>query len=169
MQLRRQWPISGRWRGICVALLLGIAAFAKWMMGDALPPRVEGVAHLIDGDSFRLGQYEVRLKGIDAPEGRQTCRRGGKDWDCGAEARRELARIIGGRPIACDVDSRDQHGRLLAYCKAGQRDINAGMVASGYALSYGAYLKDEGVAKAAKRGLWSGEFQRPRDWRRVNS
>lgn len=158
--------VRRHWRALATVALLAAAVIGKWLTGEALPPKVEGVAQLIDGDSFRLGGHEVRLKGIDAPEGRQTCRRNTKDWACGEEARRELQRIAGGRAITCDVASKDQHGRLLAYCRAGSRDINAAMVASGYALSYGSYLKEEGSAKAAKRGLWSGEFERPRDWRR---
>lgn len=153
-------------RLIAVLVLLVAIALVKHFLTEGLPERVEGTPRLTDGDSFRLEGSEVRLMGIDAPEGRQTCTRGGVAWDCGNEARRELARLIGRDRISCKVADRDQHGRLLAYCTAGNRDLNRRMVESGYALSYGGYIREEGMAKAAKRGLWSGEFTRPRQWRR---
>ncbi|MCB1484044.1 MAG: thermonuclease family protein, partial [Hyphomicrobiaceae bacterium] len=53
---------------------------------DPVPADVRGAARVIDGDSLYVGQNEVRLKGIDAPEGRQTCLRDGRDWDCGNAA-----------------------------------------------------------------------------------
>jgi endonuclease YncB( thermonuclease family) len=161
-----------RWLGV-LALIL-IAIFGQQQRGQGPDPRaplpagntVEGHPGLVDGDSFHLGRDEVRLKGIDAPEGRQTCRRDGREWRCGEAARTELARLIGGQKVVCRVVERDQHGRLLAQCSAGGRDLNAGMVASGMALAYGGYVKEETAAKLARRGLWGSEFQRPREWRR---
>lgn len=149
-----------------VLVLLIAVALVKHFLTETYPERVEGNIRPIDGDSFRIGDAEVRLMGIDAPEGRQTCTRGGATWNCGEEARRELQRLIGRDRVLCKVADRDQHGRLLAYCTAANRDLNRRMVESGYALSYGGYLREEGTAKAAKRGLWSGEFTRPRQWRR---
>lgn len=130
-----------------------------------LPEAVKGAGRPIDGDSLWVGRDEVRLKGIDAPEGRQSCTRAGASWPCGDAARDELRRLIGKDVVECRASERDKHGRVLGYCRAGNRDLNAGMVASGLALAYGGYLREEGEAKARKRGLWSGEFERPRDWR----
>lgn len=127
---------------------------------------ITGFAKVIDGDSLRLSNEEIRLVGIDAPEGRQTCERNGQTWDCGEEARRELKRLIAGMKVTCQSHERDQHGRLLAVCSVGARALNAAMVERGYALAYGDYQREERLAKAAGRGLWSGIFQRPRDWRR---
>ena len=158
-----------RWIGI---LVLAVIAGLSGRGGDKVRPpdiagdSVEGYPKLVDGDSFHLGNYEVRMKGIDAPEGRQTCLKDGRNWSCGEAARAELQRLIGGQKIVCKVDGRDQHNRVLGYCSAGGRDLNAGMVASGMALSYGGYLKEETAAKLARRGLWVSEFQRPREWRR---
>lgn len=126
---------------------------------------VSGQGRPVDGDSLFVGGSEVRLKGIDAPEGRQTCMRNGSAWDCGNAARDELRRLIGGQTVVCQSTERDMHGRLLGYCTAGGRDLNSGMVAAGLAVAYGGYLREQGQAKAAKRGLWAGEFQQPRDWR----
>jgi endonuclease YncB( thermonuclease family) len=164
---------SRQGRRLVVASILVLVA---WGLGrfERTPPSggpvpsgdIEGVARLVDGDSFFLDGQEVRLKGIDAPEGRQTCRRAGQLWSCGEDSRRELQRLIAGARIVCHSIERDQHGRLLAYCRAGNRDLNRGMVASGMALSFGGYLKEETAARMARRGLWGSEFERPRDWRR---
>lgn len=133
---------------------------------DPLPPEgVRGAGRPIDGDSLYVGRDEVRLKGIDAPEGKQLCTREGKSWDCGNAAREELRRLIGKDVVICEAVERDKHGRVLGYCKAGNRDLNAGMVSSGFAVAYGGYLREQGEAKARRRGLWAGEFEQPRDWR----
>lgn len=135
--------------------------------GEAFVDGAQGVPRLVDGDSFFLGSLEVRLQGIDAPEGRQTCRREGQDWRCGEAARRELQRQTGGRAIRCDVHSKDQHGRLLATCtSASGQNLNREMVASGFAVAFGSYEREEATARAEKRGLWASEFERPKDWRR---
>ena len=158
-----------RWLGVAVLLLIaGLSGRIgdKVRAPDVPTGGVEGYPRLVDGDSFHLGRDEVRLKGIDAPEGKQTCRRAGKEWSCGEDSRAELQRLIGGQKIICQVAERDQHGRLLGYCTAGTRDLNGGMVSSGMALSYGGYIKEETAAKLARRGLWGSEFQRPREWRR---
>lgn len=150
---------------IVLSLILGVLN----RMGDkASRHDLDGIPRWIDGDSFFLGNSEVRLKGIDAPEGKQTCQRDGRSWACGDEARRELQRIVGAGPVMCQGAERDQHGRWLAVCSSGGRELNAGMVASGMAVDYGGYPRQELQARMAKRGLWSGEFERPRDWRHRN-
>lgn len=156
-----------------VALLLVVAAaLYLWFSSQRSGPlsgqgtgRFEGHARIIDGDSLVVGGREIRFKGIDAPEGRQQCTRNGTPWACGEEARRHLAIAIGGRPVVCNGGEADQHGRLLAVCEADGRSLNAAMVEEGYAMAYGNYGAEEQRARAAKRGLWSGEFERPRDWR----
>lgn len=130
-----------------------------------LPQRVTGAGRAVDGDSLFVGRDEVRLKGIDAPEGRQTCTRAQTSWACGEASRDELRRLIGRDVVECRVADRDIHRRLLAYCTAGGRDLNGGMVASGMAVAYGGYLRQEGEAKMTKKGLWSSQFKRPRAWR----
>lgn len=162
----------GRWLIALVLAALGALAGNQHLpkrgshtQGEPFPEQISGRARAIDGDSLHVGSHEVRMKGIDAPEGRQTCTRQGRSWDCGNAARDELARLIGNGNVACVVSERDKHGRLLAVCTAQGRDINAGMVAAGMAVAYGSYLREQGEAKAKRRGLWSGEFQQPRAWR----
>ncbi len=127
---------------------------------------LSGPAEVIDGDSLRMGAGDVRLVGIDAPEGRQMCERDGAAWDCGEDSRRQLQRLIAGQKVTCRSIERDKHGRYLGTCEAGGRALNAAMVESGYAVSYGGYRSEERAAKLARRGLWSGTFQMPRAWRR---
>lgn len=180
--LQNVLPHSVRsWAGwITAAILMIVAAVTGQIAGpggygtgglgtgarNAEAGPAEGIAKLVDGDSLFVGGKEVRLKGIDAPEGRQTCTRNGQSWPCGEEARRQLARLIAGQRVACDSIETDQHGRLLGFCKAGGKELNREMVREGYAMSYGGFEGEQREAKAARRGLWSGEFQRPRDWRR---
>lgn len=130
-----------------------------------LPEAVKGPGRPIDGDSLYVGRDEVRLKGIDAPEGKQTCTLNGAPWACGNAARDELKRLIGSDIVECQATERDKHGRVLGSCSAAGRNLNAGMVASGLAVAYGGYLREEGDARVRKRGVWAGDFERPREWR----
>ncbi len=132
---------------------------------DPAPGQVSGEARAIDGDSLYVGGNEVRLKDIDAPEGRQTCQRNGTDWACGNASRDELVRLIGVNTVQCRVHERDKHGRLLAYCSAGGHDLNREMVAAGMAVAFGGYNGEEQDARQARRGLWGSEFERPQNWR----
>ncbi|MCB1520548.1 MAG: thermonuclease family protein [Hyphomicrobiaceae bacterium] len=126
---------------------------------------IKGAASVIDGDSMKVGGAEIRMKDIDAPEGRQLCQRDGRDWPCGEEARRVLAGMTGGKTVTCRSVERDKHGRYLAYCSAGGLELNREMVARGYAVGFGGFRNEERQAKAARRGVWQGEFQRPQAWR----
>lgn len=147
-------------------IILIIGSLLRFFNPEPGVEDVEGVARVIDGDSIVVAGREIRLQGIDAPEGRQTCERGGKSWACGNEARRELQKLTRGGKVFCKALELDKHKRLLALCRVGRVDVNRQMVASGFAVSYGRFKDAEQSAKAARKGLWSGEFQRPRDWRR---
>lgn len=166
----QQGQKAARWIAL-LALAVGSLIARFFLDGDhqppgrPAPPRVEGQARPIDGDSFRLGPDEVRLKGIDAPEGRQTCQRGSEVWLCGEASKAELSRLIDGRRIDCKVSGRDRHDRLLGRCYAGSTDLNSAMVSAGMAVAYGDYAREETEAKIAKRGLWGSEFETPRAWR----
>ena len=166
-------PNVRRWLAILILAMLA-ALLGKYQRPPLNSPGVEpgevvsGSVKFVDGDSFFVGSKEVRLKGIDAPEGRQTCQREGRPWACGEAARGELQRLVAGRTVSCEVLEMDQHSRILARCRAGETDMNRAMVASGMAVSYGDYVKEETAARIARRGLWAGEFEQPRAWRRRN-
>ena len=131
---------------------------------------VYGIGRAKDGDSLMVGNQEVRLFGIDAPEFDQTCTRNGESWACGAEAASRLSRLVTGRDVRCRIVTTDMYGRAVSRCTVGTTDINAAMVESGYATAFREYSTDyvaaEARAKTAKRGIWSGTFEAPRAYRR---
>jgi endonuclease YncB( thermonuclease family) len=144
----------------------------------AVPASAEslsGSADVIDGDtiSIRGNSARIRLFGIDAPEGQQTCDDAvGKRYLCGSRAAEALASLIGrnGRVVCQEMD-RDRYGRIVAVCEANGRDINGEMVRQGWALEYrqysdGRYSDEEAEARRAKRGLMAGTFVEPWEWRR---
>lgn len=156
-----------------VALLLCLLA------APAAAETVTGLPLVVDGDSLRFPGVEVRLEGLDSPEWSQTCTRHGAEYRCGLEAKDALRTLIAGRPVTCigvpqpDGTERDRYGRLLGDCRAGDTHLNAAMVEIGHALAYRYYsmrlVPHEDRARAAKRGMWAGEFQAPWEWRRGRS
>ena len=136
-------------------------------------PTLTGVPRIIDGDTIRIGNTRIRLHGIDAPEAKQTCTAGGKEWRCGQEATFALANIIGRTWVDCVERDRDRYGRIVAVCRVGGpkgKDLGAWMVSEGWALAYRKYSLDyvaaEDAARKAGRGLWRGKFITPWEWRR---
>ena len=131
---------------------------------------VSGPATIVDGDTLRIGSTAIRLHGIDAPEARQSCERDGSTWLCGAESSRKLRELVGDQDVMCSETDRDQYGRTVAICRAGDIELGAAMVRSGLALAYRQYsteyVQHETAAKDATRGMWSGDFVAPWDWRR---
>ncbi len=146
---------------LIILAILGVL----WLLPEPTPESVSGSAAVIDGDSVIVRDIEIRLVGIDAPERDQTCTRGGADWACGAESARALRNRLHRKHVTCSGIERDAHDRLLAVCQVGQEDINRWLVRQGWAVSYGRYITDEDAAKRARRGIWSGTFIAPRDWR----
>ncbi len=112
---------------------------------------------IIDGETLRLGERVLRLAKLDAPGRGQSCRdAGGARFDCGDAAAAALARLIGGRDVVCRVAGRDSFGRGLGTCSAGGVELNAGLVAGGFASADGAELRvQEQQARLASRGLWA--------------
>lgn len=129
---------------------------------------VSGIARVLDGDTIEVGSVRVRLWGVDAPEGKQTCLEGSRRWPCGRRATQALARRIDGRSVVCE--ERDRDGRVVAVCRHNGTNVNAWLVREGWALAFRrytrAYVEEESAALAARRGLWRGKFVRPWDWRR---
>lgn len=130
---------------------------------------ISGAGHSIDGDSLKVGDTEVRLYGIDAPELTQTCQREGRAWSCGTDAAYQLSRLVNGKQVSCSTMGVDTFGRTLARCKVGEIDLNRTMVATGFALAYRRYSTDyvsaEESAKLARRGIWTGTFEMPSEVR----
>lgn len=117
-----------------------------------------------------LGQ-RLRLYGVDAFEGKQSCRDAdGKAWPCGMVATQRLKELVNSPGFACRVDHEfiDRHAREFAVCTAGGEDVGAILVAEGLAFAYGRgaqYLPIETAAKERRRGAWAGSFVRPQYFR----
>jgi endonuclease YncB( thermonuclease family) len=122
---------------------------------------VAGTATVVDGDTIMIGTTRIRLEGIDAPEGAQTCTSAtGATYPCGLAATRALDSLVANIEVRCEHRGNDKYGRMLGVCFAGDRDINAEMVRSGHAWAFvrysTAYAAVEAEAKAAARGIWQG-------------
>ncbi len=131
---------------------------------------VEGRAHATDGDTIRIGDERLRLKGIDVPEMRQMCSRAGRSYLCGEAARDALVSLMLNEELRCRSSGRDRYKRLLVYCTAGGIDLNRRMVEEGWAVAYDReYRDEEAAARRRGAGLWAGEFERPQEWRRENA
>jgi endonuclease YncB( thermonuclease family) len=131
---------------------------------------IMGRASVVDGDTIEIHGRRIRLFGIDAPESDQSCMVQGKASRCGQHAAIALADEIGSRVVNCQPKGRDRYGRIVAVCLVGGEDINAWMVAQGWALAYRYYstnyISQEQRASKLKLGIWQGEFVPPWDWRR---
>lgn len=179
--MNRGWPRRGPrgggstqrgWRGrsivadsllaIAILLLLGLVAAR---LHGANTVATTGAVRVVDGDSLEAEGERIRLRGIDAPELSQTCRRGDAEYRCGYEAREAMRRLIAGRPVDCSGSQRDRYQRLLAVCRAGDVELNRAQVLAGWAVAYGGYSEEEEAAHQARRGVWAGDFERPSAWR----
>jgi len=131
---------------------------------------ITGKPRVIDGDTIEVSGQKVRLHGVDAPESRQTCQKGGVEWLCGREASKAMRIIVGRSEVACEAIDTDRYGRIVGRCVTGGNDIGEALVSQGLALAYRRYSKDyvdaESGAKASQLGMWSGQFIPPWDWRR---
>jgi endonuclease YncB( thermonuclease family) len=160
---------SSLWRKVLdyglAIIILGLLILLAARLDRVETRQTQGAATINDGDSITLGTERIRMRGIDAPEYTQTCRRNGADYACGALARQSLVRLIAGRPVTCSGWQRDRYGRLLGDCKAGGTDLNRAQVEAGWAVAFGGYESEEATARAAKVGIWAGTFDQPQDWR----
>jgi endonuclease YncB( thermonuclease family) len=130
------------------------------------------VLKVLDGDSLivRAGNYqdiEVRLYGIDCPEGNQPG---------GVEATAFL-RSFQGRQVTIREMDTDSYGRMVALVGFGGRSVNLDLATLGHAWYYAHYCRSQPVcdqikaaeaeARAAGRGLWAGRSPvAPWEWRR---
>ena len=121
-----------------------------------------GPAQVIDGDTIKIDGPRVRLHGIDAPEGAQTCLADGTVWHCGQDTTLALEQEIGRHSVACRETDRDHYTRIVAVCHVGPYDLGARMVFLGWALAYRQfsddYMEEEGAAREAGTGIWRGQF-----------
>ena len=139
---------------------------------------VEGSIH--DGDTLRVQrngeELKIRLCGVDSPE---------KQQPLGIEARDHLRSLINqgdGTVIVLPIE-RARYGRTVAELfipTSADEEIhlNSQMTADGMAYVYPQYVDGcpnataiaagENMAKDGKRGVWSGNYQLPWDYRQIS-
>lgn len=152
-------------RALRPLLLLAIAALGAWLWRSAPPSEAERlgpcrVTRVTDGDTLRVrcgGRNErVRLLQIDTPE---------RDEPLYEEAGDALEASIAGRDVWLEPwrETRDDHGRLLAYVFAADENLNLAMIREGFSPffdRYGegryprAFAAAEREARTARRGIW---------------
>jgi len=173
------WPRRSPLFVVLIALVcltgfyaVGGRHFAPGERAPAAPREpVVGRAWIVDGDSIRIGGVSIRLQGIDAPEWDQTCTdQDGRTWACGRAATAQLKAFTRNQTLTCRPRVTDRYGRVVATCLLPDgADVNARLVRDGWAVVYDfgrTYAAEEDEAKAAKRGIWSGSFIYPSEWRR---
>jgi micrococcal nuclease len=157
-------PRGGRGWPLAIGLPVVAAAISALVLPAALAAACAGAGHetfsgrvvaVIDGDSIKVlrngAAVEVRLHGIDAPEGGQAF---------GNVAKRALSNLIFGKTVLVEVRDIDQYKRPVARVTADGRDVGLEMVRDGFAWHYARYLDDaqyaaaQKEAQAARRGLW---------------
>ena len=137
----------------------------------ALAGSIEGrVVNVLDGDTVQVlvqgnTTYRVRLSGIDSPE---------KDQPWGQQSKKYLIKAVASKTVSVTGDAHDKYGRLLGTLWLNGTDINASMVAAGYAWAYRykgyatvpEYVALEIAARNNSVGLWQDkEPVEPFHWR----
>ncbi len=168
----RTTPLQRRLALLAFALSVvagaGLATCAK-------AAELSGSATAIDGDDLALttvehGLQRIRLWGVDAPELRQTCRRGGESWSCGAEAHAALGALVQGQQVVCEGRARwhvTSVWRVKRQCFAGGVDLGEQLVLRGLAVSRRPHYEPaQETARIAGAGMWEGCFRDPSWWRK---
>jgi endonuclease YncB( thermonuclease family) len=157
------------------ALMVRLALMATFVVASACADAAElsGLARVHDGDMLTIGDTRIRLEGIGAPETDQFCLSAmGERWTCGIAARDHLREYVGDRVVSCTATGRDRYKRTLAECLVEDVSLNSWMVRQGWALAFrrssDAYIGEEDGAREEQRGIWSGAFIAPWDWRHRN-
>lgn len=140
------------------------------LMPHALWADVSGPLRVIDGDTIAIGDYRVRLHGIDAPEMAQTCdTEHGVSWHCGRAAAQFLHANFAGQNATCQEMDIDRYGRIVGRCLVRGIDLSQLLVAQGWAVAYLKYSEDyapdQAVAQTQDIGIWAGSLQNPAAYR----
>lgn len=138
--------------GILIILAAGYFGTTQTRQNDVpvnLTPITGRVQHVIDGDTFHMQGYAIRLWGIDAPE---------RDHPSGPTSTQTLQSLVRGRDLSCLPVDRS-YERLVANCTMNGRDLSQAMVRLGWAKDLPSksgrrYAADEADARQAGRGMW---------------
>ena len=137
------------------------------------------VLNIHDGDTLKARQgsriEKFRFCGIDAPELNQPL---------GIESRDKLRSLVlsSKNKVMISEVEKDRYGRIVAEIfttsPSGEKFLNEELVSSGLAYHYaqyssscpnkGAIVSAEIIAKNQHAGVWSGNYQKPWEYRKQN-
>ncbi len=139
-------------------------------------PEIRGYPKVLSGSILALEGIKLKLFGIDAPDANQVCiNRMNESYNCGVTAKEWLQEWLNGKEVSCHVLSKVERGWATASCFVDDNkyDVAAVIVNSGWAVAYprttDVYVPYERQAAGARRGLWSGTFYKPWDWRKLQN
>lgn len=112
-----------------------------------------GIAGVKDGDGILIGEIEIRLQGIAAPEDRR-----GQVDPGGKEATKALEAMALGKQVICHLDGTATDKRPVGVCSVDGQDVGREMVRAGFArdcpiFSLGRYAQDESAARTDGKDL----------------
>ncbi|MFC7291011.1 thermonuclease family protein [Hirschia litorea] len=136
----------------------------------------ESTIEIVDGDTLWVGNHEIRLYGIDAPEATQSCIVEGLSRNyCHTQASKYLENLAANTEFECEFKDKDgkpwiRYGRYIADCRVGSLDVSKELVRNGWAYAdpnYGdAYATDQEYAQKNKLGIHATEHKAPWVWRK---
>ncbi|SDK17254.1 thermonuclease family protein [Aliiruegeria lutimaris] len=89
---------------------------------------LSGPAWIVDGDTIKVQNTQIRLFGIDAPE---------LNHPYGKNAKWALHRLCKGHTVRAEISEMDDYGRTVARCYLSDgRDLSAEMVKQGLAIDW---------------------------------
>ena len=151
----------------------GGASSASYCGDGGEPVLVGRVTRVVDGDTIDVAlpsdSIRVRLSGADAPE---------HDQPWGPQATAALRARVLNREVELVPVDQDRYDRMVAHVCVGPEDVGATLITQGDAWAYRRYLEDpsycayEGIARAARRGVWSyppSQWIAPWEWRAVHA
>lgn len=137
-------------------------------------PAVKGKPQVITGSVLFVKGIYVKLLGIDAPMPEQNCSNSkGIAYECGQKAIIWLQNWLNNQSVECRIVGDVVQHKATGVCFLGKYDVAAAIVNAGWAVAYTkntvVYLPYENSARDKRRGLWSGRFYRPSDWRKMQN
>ncbi|MDZ8032054.1 thermonuclease family protein [Nostoc sp. DedSLP04] len=160
--------------------VLGSSAVRSPTTQEAPPPISEPwqVVRVSDGDTIAVKnssgvEKKIRFCGIDAPE---------KSQPLGQDSRRNLQALVdeAKKQVMITSIETDTYGRtvgeVFTAVQGREKFLNEEQLTSGMGYYYAQYAskcpnhsaleKAEAIAKSGRKGVWSGNYQRPWDYRK---
>ena len=138
---------------------------------------INGKAIVVDGDTIKIEDEQIRFGGIDAPESyyrgkKQTCIENSNKVFCGKISKEKLIKKIGNSSLNCKIQkNKDRYKRSVGECFVDKESLSVFMVRNGYAFDWpryskGKFAKNQEHAKINKLGFWNMKFEYPWIWRK---